>query len=213
MSERAAQGGELRRSPRSSRSWRYDRARDDCAAAVEAQLKQLKEELAQLTRVTDNTAPEIARQNAATARRWAGERSHARQIEDLGRVGRIEEEHKRHTQRREELDEEIRHSSRRRRLAGSKAQPAAHPCEAAEERVKDPKPWSAPDKEVDHPGRAYKSAPASTPCPELAARHEGFSLRQPPAPCSGRRKSIRKERRPAHRGRSAHLPWREVVAR
>ena len=156
-----------------------DAGQDDRAAEIEGLLKAQKDQLGQLTRVTDHTKSEIARQNAEIARTEAGERSHARQIEDLGvRVSRAEEEHKRLTVRKEDLDEEI--YAQEKSLGGLQEAKLdlLRNREAAEERVKDLKLLvSRLDKEVDHlKGELHKKRARLHSLSELAARHEGFSL-------------------------------------
>jgi len=157
----------------------HDLGQDDRAAEAEVQLRSLKEQLGQLTRVTDHTKSEIARQNAEIARTEAGERSHARQIEDLGvRVGRAEDEYKRLGQRKEELEEEI--AGQQHALGGLQEEKLnlLRTREAAEERVKDLKLLvSRLDKEVDQlKGELHKKRARLHSLSELAARHEGFSL-------------------------------------
>src|SRR5262249_21010661 len=116
---------------------------------------------------------------AEIARCEAGVRSHARQIEELGvRVGRTEEEHKRLSDRRHELDDEIQHQEQT--LGGLQEAKLnlLRTREAAEERVKDLKLLvSRNEKEGDHhKGEPHKTRARLHSLGELAARHEGFSL-------------------------------------
>jgi chromosome segregation protein len=156
-----------------------DEGQDDRTAEMETQLKAAKEQLSQLSRVADNTKAEIARQNAEIARTEAAERSSARTLEDLNtRIGRFEEEQKRLSARKEELDYEI--EMQEHKLGGLQEAKLTllRNREAAEERVKDLKLLvSRLDKEVDHlKGELHKKKARLHSLTEIAARHEGFSL-------------------------------------
>jgi chromosome segregation protein len=145
----------------------------------EVRLRSAKDRLAEYSRVTDGIKAEIAQQNAEIARGEAGERSMARQMQDIEqRIMRSDEEERRLRTRKTELDDEI--AGQEQRLGGLHEEKLnlARTREGAEERVKDLKLLiSRLDKEVDQlKSELHKKRARHHSLGEIAARHEGFSL-------------------------------------
>ncbi len=150
----------------------------DEIASRENELKQVKENLAKVTRLCDAAKAEISRQNAEIARSEADERGLLRQRDDVAlRLMRAEEERGRLSSRKQELEQIT--EDQEEKLSGlqdEKVSLVKNRAEA-EDRLKELKMQvTRLDKEVDQlKGELHKKRARLHSLGEIAAKYEGFA--------------------------------------